>query len=201
MILFSYLSLQIFMQLNHLNNVYKGTVQSLSRVWLFATPWTAARQASLSITNSRNLPRLMSIKSVVPSSHLLLCHPLLLMPLFFPSVRVFSNESALHYKGTYMHKIWELQLSNTIVFWGVEYQLILQTYKLYVYHSQLRVPIFLVCFFRSLFMPYYRVPSVSNCFTTTKVIWLLLILKNLLQYTIAKMSVVSPVPEWTAFIS
>ena len=65
-----------------------------------------------------------------------------------------------------MNKIWELQLSNTIVFWGIEYQLILQTYKLYVYHSQFWVPVFLVCFFRSLFIPYYWVPSVSNCFTT-----------------------------------
>ena len=58
-------------------------------------PWTAARQASLSITNSRSLPKLMSIKSVMPSSHLILCHPLLLLPSIFPNIRVFSNESAL----------------------------------------------------------------------------------------------------------
>ena len=72
-----------------------SSVQSLSRIWLFATPWTAARQASLSITNSWTLPRLMSIESVIPSNHLILCHPLLLLPLIFPSIRVFSNESAL----------------------------------------------------------------------------------------------------------
>ena len=69
--------------------------QSLSRVRLFASPWTAARQASLSITNSRSSPRLMSIESVMPSSHLILCRPLLLLPPIPPSIRVFSNESTL----------------------------------------------------------------------------------------------------------
>ena len=73
-----------------------SSVQSLSRVQLFETPWTAARQASLSITNSRSLPKLMSIESVMPSNHLLLCRPLLLLPSIFPSIRVSSNESALH---------------------------------------------------------------------------------------------------------
>ena len=73
-----------------------SSVPSLSRVRLLATPWTAARQASLSITNSRSLLKLMYIKSVMPSSHLLLCRPLLLLPSIFPSIRVFSNESALH---------------------------------------------------------------------------------------------------------
>ena len=72
------------------------SVQSLSHVQHFATPWTAARQASLSITNSRSLLKLMSIKSVMPSNHLILCHPLLLLPSVFPSIRVFSSESALH---------------------------------------------------------------------------------------------------------
>ena len=72
-----------------------SSVQSLSRVWLFATPWIAACQASLSITNSRSSPRLMSIKSVMPSSHLILCYPLLLLPPIPPSIRVFSNESTL----------------------------------------------------------------------------------------------------------
>ena len=71
------------------------SVQLLSRVWLFATPWTAARQASLSITNSWSLLKLMSIDSGMPSNHLILCHPLLLLPSIFPSIRVFSNESAL----------------------------------------------------------------------------------------------------------
>ena len=72
-----------------------SSVQSLSPVQLFATPWTAAHQASLSITNSQSLLKLMSIESVMPSNHLILCHPLLLPPSIFPSIRVFSNESAL----------------------------------------------------------------------------------------------------------
>ena len=72
-----------------------SSVQLLSCVWLFATPWTAARQASLSITNSQGSPKSMSIKSVMPSKHLILCHPLLLLPSIFPSIRIFSNESAL----------------------------------------------------------------------------------------------------------
>ena len=72
-----------------------SSVQSLSRVRLFVTPWMAARQASLSITNSRSLLKLMSIDSVMPSNHLILCHPLLLLPSIFPRIRVFSNESAL----------------------------------------------------------------------------------------------------------
>ena len=73
-----------------------SSVQSLSCVWLSATPWTTACQASLSITNSQSSPKLMSIKSVMPSSHLILCHPLLLLLPIPPSIRVFSNESALH---------------------------------------------------------------------------------------------------------
>ena len=72
-----------------------SSVQLLSRVWLFATLWTAARQASLSITNSRSLFRLMSIESVMPSHHLILCRPLLLLPSIFSSIRVFSTESVL----------------------------------------------------------------------------------------------------------
>ena len=73
-----------------------SSVQSLSHVQLFVTPWTAAHQASLSIINSWSLPKPMSIVSVMPSNHLILCHPLLLLPSIFPSIRVFSNESALH---------------------------------------------------------------------------------------------------------
>ena len=72
-----------------------SSVQSVSHVRIFATPWTAARQASLSITNSWSLPKLISIESVTSSYHLILCRPLLLLPLIFPSIRVFSNESAL----------------------------------------------------------------------------------------------------------
>ena len=81
------------------NLLFFSWVQSLSltvaHVWLFVTPWTAALQASLSITNSRSLPKLMSIESVMPSNHLILCRPLLLLPSIFPSIRVFSNQSAL----------------------------------------------------------------------------------------------------------
>ena len=72
-----------------------SSAQSLSHVWLFATPWTAAHQASLSIASSRSLRKLMSIESVMPSNHLILCRPLLLLPSIFPSISVFSNESAL----------------------------------------------------------------------------------------------------------
>ena len=78
----------------HLHVCFFSSVQSLSRAQLFVTPWTAARQASLSITNSKSLSKLMSTESVMPSNHLILCHPLLL-PSIFPSIRVFSNESAL----------------------------------------------------------------------------------------------------------
>ena len=73
-----------------------SSVQLLSCVWLFATPWTAACQASLSITNSRSPPKPMCIESVMPSNHLILCRPLLFLPSIFPSIRVFSNKSALH---------------------------------------------------------------------------------------------------------
>ena len=76
-------------------SVQFSSVQSLSRVRLFVTPWIAARQASLSITNSRSLHKLMSIKSVMPSSHLILCCPLLLLPPIPPSIIIFSNESTL----------------------------------------------------------------------------------------------------------
>ena len=71
------------------------SVQLLSSIRLFVTPWTAAHQATLSITNSWSLFKFMSIKSVIPSNHLILCHPLLLLPSIFPSIRVFSNESAV----------------------------------------------------------------------------------------------------------
>ena len=77
------------------DNIQFSSVQSLSRVWLYLTPWTTALQATLSITNSQSLPKLMSIESVMPSNHLILCRPLLLLPSIFPSIRVFSNESAL----------------------------------------------------------------------------------------------------------
>ena len=85
-----------------------SSVQSLSHVWLFATPWTAACQASLSITNSRSSFKLMSIESVMPSNYLILCCPLLLLPSIFLSIRVFSNESALRMRWP---KFWSFSLN------------------------------------------------------------------------------------------
>ena len=85
--------------------------QSLSRVWLFATSWTAARQASLSFAISPNLLKLMSIELVMPSNHLVLCCPLLLLPSIFPSIRVFSNESALHIRWP---KFWRFSFSISL---------------------------------------------------------------------------------------
>ena len=89
-------------------SMYFSSVQSLSRVQLFVTPWTAEHQASLSITNSQSLLRLMSIESVMPSNHLILCHPLLLLPSVFPRFRVFSNESVLHIRWP---KYWSFSFS------------------------------------------------------------------------------------------
>ena len=85
-----------------------NSVQLLSHVWLFVTPWITARQASLSITNSRSSLRLTSIESVMPSSHLILCRPLLLLPPIPPSIRVFSNESNLCMRWP---KYWSFSLS------------------------------------------------------------------------------------------
>ena len=85
-----------------------SSVQLLSHVQLFATPWTAARQASLSITNSRSLLKLTSIELVMPSNHLILCRPLLLLPSIFPSIRVFSSESALSIRWP---KYWSFSFS------------------------------------------------------------------------------------------
>ena len=89
-------------------SIYFSSVQSLSRVQLSATPWTSAHQASLPITNSRSLLKLMSIKSVMPSNCLILCHPLLLLPSIFPSIRVFSNEPVLHIRWP---KYWSFSFS------------------------------------------------------------------------------------------
>ena len=86
----------------------RHSVQSLSHVRLFVTPWTAARQASLSCTISQSLLRLISIESVISSNHLILCHPLLLLPSIFPSIRVFSNESTLHIRWS---KYWSFSIS------------------------------------------------------------------------------------------
>ena len=96
--------------------VHFSSVQSLSRVQLFATPRTAACQASLSIINSRRLPKLMSIESVMPSNPLILCHPLLLLPSIFPSIRVFSNESVLHIRWP---KYWSFSISPSNEYSGL----------------------------------------------------------------------------------
>ena len=90
---------------------FSSSVQSLSRVRLFATPWTAARQASLSITNSRSLLKLMPIELVMPSSHLILCRCLLLLPPIPPSIRVFSNESTLRMRWP---KYWSFSFSISL---------------------------------------------------------------------------------------
>ena len=92
----------------HTYNGIFSSVQSLSHVQLFATPWTALRQASLSITSSQSLLKFMSILSMMPSNHLILCHPLLLLPSLFPSIRVFSNESVLHVRWP---KYWSFSFS------------------------------------------------------------------------------------------
>ena len=104
-----------FLKLSYFHKTYTRVylmvvviVQSLSHVWLFATPWTAACQASLSFTISWSLLKLMSIESVLPSSHLVLCRPLLLLPSIFPSIRAFSNELALHIRCP---KYWSFSIS------------------------------------------------------------------------------------------
>ena len=91
-----------------LASLWFSSVQSLSRIRLFATPWIAAHQASLSITNSRSSLTLTSIESVMPSSHLIFCRPLLLLPPIPPSIRVFSNESTLHMRW---QKYWSFSFS------------------------------------------------------------------------------------------
>jgi len=92
------------------------SVQSFSHVRFFATSWTAARQASLSITNSQSLLKLMSIESVIPSIHLILCCPLILLPSIFPSIRVFSSESILHIRWP---KFWSFSISPSNEYSGL----------------------------------------------------------------------------------
>ena len=93
-----------------------SSVQSLSHVRLFATPWTTARQASLSITNSQSPPKPISIESVMPSNHLILCHPLLLLTSIFPNISVFSNESALRIRWP---KYWSCSISPSNEYSGL----------------------------------------------------------------------------------
>ena len=103
-----YVSLAMFVHGGYGRCGWFSSVQLLSHVWLFATPWTATWQASLSINNSWSLLKLMSIKLVMPSNHLILCRPLLLLPSILPSIRVFSNESVLH---TTWPKYWSFSFS------------------------------------------------------------------------------------------
>ena len=140
-----------------------SSVQSPSRVWLFVTSWITACQASLSITNSRSLPRLMSIKSVMPSSHLIFCRPLLLLPPIPPSIRVFSNESTLCMRWP---KYWSFSFSISpsnehpgLISFRMDWldllavqgtlkallQYILEPYLFYIYWSVSLNPIYLSC--------------------------------------------------------
>ena len=105
-----------------ISSVQFSSVQSLSRVRLLAAPWTAARQASLSITNSQSLLKLMSIESMMPSNHPILCCPVLLLPSIFPSIMVFSNESDLCSRWS---KFWSFSFSCVQLFatpWTVTHQ-------------------------------------------------------------------------------
>ena len=101
-----------------------SSVQLLSRIWLFATPWTAAHQASLSITNFSSLLKLMPIVSVMPSNHLILCHPLLLPPSISPSIRVFPSESVLRIR--WLKCYWEFQLQHQSFQWKGKQTLVLK---------------------------------------------------------------------------
>ena len=109
---------------SHVFNIPFSSVQSLSRVWLFATPWTAEHQTFLSITNSQSFLKVMSIKSVMPSNHLILCHPLLRLPSIFPSIRVFSNESVWkfaiwgHAHRGKAESCWSIRAGMSLSAWG-----------------------------------------------------------------------------------
>ena len=120
-----------------------SSVQSLSRVRLFATPWIAARQASLSIINSWSSPKLTSIELVMPSSHLILCHPLLLLPPIPPSIRLFSNESTLHMRWP---KYWSFSFSISPS--NAEFQRIARRDKKALLSNQCNTCIYIYPFFR-----------------------------------------------------
>ena len=147
----------------NISSVQFSSVQSPSRVRLFVTPWITARQASLSITNSQSLPRLMSIKSVMSSSHLIFCCPLLLLPPIPPSIRVFSNESVLCMRWP---KYWSFSFSISpsnehpgLISFRMDWldllavqgilkallQYILEPYLFYIYWSVSLNPIYLSC--------------------------------------------------------
>ena len=106
----------IFIFLRNLQIIFLSgcTVHSLSRVWLFVTPWTAAQQATLSIANSQSLLKLLPIELVMPSNHLIFCHPLLLLPSIFPRIRLFSSELIFHIRWL---KISTIQLQHQSFQW------------------------------------------------------------------------------------
>ena len=148
-----------------------SSVQSLSHVWLFATPWTTPCQATLSITNSQSLPKPMSIESVMPSNHLILCRPLLLLPSIFPSIRVFSNESALHVRGP---KYWSFSFniswisSKSVQDWfplGWTGWISLQSNRLSRVFSNTRVHWFLECWRSLLPCPVWPLPICLDSWT------------------------------------
>ena len=135
------------MGITQFSSVHFISVQLLSRVWLFATPWTVAHEASLSITSSRNFLKLMSIELVIPSNHLILCRPLLL-PSIYPSVRVFSNESVLLIRWP---KYWSFSFSispsndySGLISFGMDWLDLLAvwgTLKSLLQHHSLKAPI------------------------------------------------------------
>ena len=157
-----------------------SSVQSLSRVRLFVTPWTAAHQASLSITNSRSLPKPMSIKSVMPSNHLILCHPLFL-PSILPSIRGFSNESALCIRWPkYWSFSFNISPSNEhpgMISFRMDWLDLLAVQgtlkSLLQYHSSKASILWLSAFFTV---------QLSHPYMTTVLVWLLVIFRLLLIF-------------------
>ena len=127
---------------------YVQSVQALSHVQLFAAPWTAACQASLSITNSQSLLKLMSIEPVMPFNHLILCHPLLLLPSILPSIRVFSKESAIHIRWSkywsFSHSVSPSSENSGLIFFRIDWFDLLAvqgTLKSLLQHHSSKAPI------------------------------------------------------------
>ena len=178
-----------------------SSVQSLSRVRVFATPWTAARQASLSITNSPSLLRLMAIESVMPYNHLIFCHLLLLLPSIFPRIRVFSIESALRIRWP---KYWSFsfsispsnEYSGLISFridWG-DLLAVQKTLKSLLQHHSSKASILWRSFFMvQLFHPYVTTGKAMDLTIWTFVSKLMCLLSNMLsRLVIAFLPRISP---------
>ena len=160
-------------RVRHDRSDFSQSFHSLSRVWLFATPWTTAGQASLSITNSWSLLTLMSIESVMPFNHLILCHPLLLLPSIFPSIRVFSSESALRIKWP---KYWSFSFNispsnehSRLISFSMDWLNLLTvqgSLKSLLQHHSLKAPILP----RSAF--FYLAHTIFNsCIKSHKILW------------------------------